>query len=401
MERIALTGIGCVTPLGTSPGEVHAALLKGHTGAQLINNAFDCTAMRSRTACPADCAKPQSGAQGRALSLAMTAAGTALQDAGIITEPAADIPVIIGTCLGNADGFADIYRRIFVPPCPGPRPTAIPRNMPNMLAAQISIKHHLTGPNWVTGSACASSATAITSAARMIASGEYRQVLCGGVEAMLEPCAFSAWDRLGIMVPQEDQKHPSAARPFDKHRNGFLLGEGAGVLILESYSSARKRNARIYAELLGWGESSDAFNLVQPAPHGQAAAINRALKHSGLNAGQLAFIDAQGTGTAVGDKAENDALHMTLGDKLTAIPLNAAKAAFGHCIGAAAVIETIQAVYAFNQGVLPPHPTLQTPDEALSVSIPLGSPVQISGQAFMKNSFGFGGSNICMIIGKR
>lgn len=400
MERIAITGIGCVTPLGNSPDLIHAARLAGKTGAKIID-AFDCSGMRSRTACPAEVAINQSGTQGRARLLVMNAAESALQDAGITTETPAEIPVIIGTCLGNADGFADIYRRIFTPPCPGPRPTSIPRNMPNMLAAQISIKHHLTGPNWVTGSACASSATAITSAARMIATGEYQQVMCGGVEAMLEPCAFSAWDRLGIMVPQNDAGTPATARPFDKQRNGFLLGEGAGIIIMESYTAALKRNARIYAELLGWGESSDAFNLVQPDPHGQAAAIRRAIEHSGITADEVAFIDAQATGTPIGDKTENDALLATLGKKLTTIPLNAAKAAFGHCIGAAAAIETIQAIHAFNEGVLPPHPAFQTPDETLNVSVPVGSPVNIRGRAFIKNSFGFGGSNVCLIIGKR
>lgn len=407
IERVVITGTGYVTPLGNSPDAVYAAMLQGKSASKLIRS-FDTNGFRTKSACPVEL--PESSGQEslqkikateRSLAMTLCAVDYALHDSKRELAQKEPVPVIIGTGLGSAAGFADIYRRIFSPPHRGPRPTAIPRNMLNMLSAQVAIKYGLRGPNWVTGSACASSATAIVSAARMIASGEYNCAVCGGVEAMLEPCAFSAWDRLGVMVPQDDSGIPSVARPFDANRQGFLLGEGAGILLLESYSSAKARNAHIYAELLGWGESSDAFSLVQPSAAGQTAAITRALQHSGVTPPEIAFIDAQGTGTQIGDTAENDALCQCFGKELSAIPLSVPKAAFGHCIGASAAIELIQAVYAWNTGEIPPHPTIKNPDPTMKVQPVLDHPRKINGRAFIKNSFGFGGTNVVMVIGNR
>jgi 3-oxoacyl-[acyl-carrier-protein] synthase II len=278
----------------------------------------------------------------------------------------------------------------------GIRPTTIPRCMSNAVTAQISMRFRLTGPNYVIISACTSSTNAIGTAFRMIRDGYAEQVLCGGAESLFDPATYGAWNNLGVMSRNPDPA--KSCRPFDAARDGCVLGEGAAALMVESLDSARQRGARIRAELIGYGESSDAEHITSPSAEGQARAIRAALASAGIQPADIGFINAHGTATKANDTCESQSVRMALGDAADRIPVASNKSFFGHLLGAAGAIEALVTILGLESGNVPPNLNLDNPDPACNLNFVGNAAMAIASPIAMKNSFGFGGDNAVLVL---
>jgi 3-oxoacyl-[acyl-carrier-protein] synthase II len=305
---------------------------------------------------------------------------------------------IFGTGVGCSLSTAEAHRAFAAGGPRGVRPTAVPRCMANAISSQISMSFHLIGANYVTVSACTSSSTAIGIAYRMIRDGWAEQSLCGGADAPFEPVVFAGWDNLSAMSRNPDPQ--TACRPFDALRDGCVLGEGAGALVLESLESARRRGAKIHAEIAGYGESSDAGHITRPSVEGQARAMRTALESAGIKPPDLGFIDAHGTATKTNDECESQSIRAVLADAADRIPVSANKSAFGHLLGACGVVETIASILGLQRGVVPPNLNLTQPDPACRLNLVQSEPMALRATVAMKNTFGFGGCNAVLLLRK-
>jgi len=272
----------------------------------------------------------------------------------------------------------------------------VPRCMANAVSSQISMRFRLTGPNYIVASACASATSAIGIAYRMVKDGAADMVLAGGVDAPFDAFAYGAWNNLGVMstnpVPEK------ACRPFDKDRDGCVLGEGAGIMILESMESALNRKARIRGEICGFGESSDALHVTRPNPEGQALAIRKALSSAGMTPADISFINAHGTATEANDECESKSIRLAMGNETDRIPVSANKSYFGHMLGASGAVESIVTLLCLESGIIPPNLNLDNPDPLCNLNFVGKEPLRISASVAMKNSFGFGGNNAVLIM---
>jgi len=268
--------------------------------------------------------------------------------------------------------------------------------MANALSAQLSMRFRLTGPNYVIVCACTSATSAIGTAFRMIGDGYSDAVLCGGAESVFEPATFAAWNNLGVMSRNPDPRR--ACRPFDAARDGCVLGEGAGALVLESLDRAAGRGARIRAEVIGFGESSDAEHITRPSVEGQTRAIQAALASAGLAPADIGFINAHGTATKANDECESRSIRAALADAAERIPVASNKSYFGHLLGAAGAVETIVAILGLEHGRVPPNLNLDAPDPAGGLRLVGNAPLAVAAPVVMKNSFGFGGNNAVLML---
>jgi 3-oxoacyl-[acyl-carrier-protein] synthase II len=268
--------------------------------------------------------------------------------------------------------------------------------MYNTLSATLSLVFGLTGPNTTLVAACASSTQAIGEAFWRIRDGRAERVLAGGAEAFFNPLFFGAWSRLGVLSRNAD---PAAAcRPFDRDRDGTVLGEGAAALVLEELGAARARGATIRGEVLGFGESSDADHLTRPSVEGQAAAMRQALATAELPASEIGYVNAHGTATRQNDSAECRSLAAVLGATVEGAPVASSKSFFGHTLGAAGAIETVVTLLALERGRIPPNLNLERPDPECAVRLVGATPEPLTAPVAMKNSFGFGGSNAVLLL---
>ncbi len=308
-----------------------------------------------------------------------------------------DVAVLIGTGAGPTQSLHDAYAEFSKSNGRRMRPTTVPRCMANSLSAQLAIRYRLSGANYVVVSACASATVAIGTAHRMIRCGLADRVLCGGVETILDPVSRSAWDRLGVLTrnPTAD----GAVRPFDRRRDGFVLGEGAGALVLESMATAHRRNARIIGEIAGYGDASDATHMTQPNCNGQVRAMTRALEDAALAPADIDLIVAHGTATVANDRTEAQALHQLFGDAVAEVPVLALKPLWGHTLGASGAIESIAALQALDSERIPPDPLItREPDPACALRFAPSVAVHASLDYVMKNCFAFGGNNAVLIL---
>lgn len=406
-RRVGITGIGLITPIGFDEETFWNRLMAGQTGIRLLQ-AFDTTGYKTRIGAEVDSEqlgraleaagwKPRD----RAVDMALLAAGAALRGAGLLAGTAESpteqpIATIFGTGSGAAQSVYETSQKFFTQGARGVRPTAVPRCMANAISSQISMTYKLTGPNYVVVAACTSSTTAIGLAYRMIRDGYAEQVLCGGSDSVFDPGTFAAWDRLGAMSRSPDPG--TACRPFAQDRNGCVLGEGAGALLLESFDSARRRGARVRAEICGYGESSDAGHITAPRVEGQVAAIEAALKSGGIHPQDLGLISAHGTATEANDGVEAASLRAALGDAVDAVPVVSFKSYFGHLLGASGVVEIIASVLGLEHGRVPPNLNLDSPDPRCNLSLVRGSPAEVRKSIVMKTSFAFGGSNAVLCL---
>jgi len=408
-RRVVVTGLGLATPLGFEEEEIWRRLMAGETGIGPLT-AFDTEAFTSpykvKLAAQVDDSGVREGlaAMGRrpmdrALDLAMVAAGRALTQAQLVSESqqeTCEVPVIVGTGIGSAQSIYEAFQRFNTKGPKGLLPSSVPRIMFNAISANISMQFKLTGANYMVISACTSSANAIGDGYRRIKHGEAEIALTGGVEGCLDPFFFGIWNNLGVLSP--NQEPAFACRPFDQERQGTALGEGAAILVLESLESATARGATVRAEVLGYGESSDAGHLTGPSAEGQAGAIKAALCSAGVDPDAVGYINAHGTATRSNDTTESAAIRMALGSAADRVQVGSNKSYFGHTLGACGAIETAVTVMALEHGVAPPNFNLATADPECDVRLVGREAEPIERKVALKNSFGFGGGNAVLVL---
>lgn len=409
MERVVVTGMGLVTPVGLSTETTWNALLNGQSGAGPITS-FDASNHACRIAAEVrdfDAAafmprrKIKEGS--RFIHLALAASKMALEDAGtqLSEEERLRAGCFIGVGLG---GLENLERLTLVLHEKGPSkisPYFIPSIIGNLAAGQVAIEHGLHGPSYCHTSACSSGAHAIGEAYEWIRRGDADFMLCGGAEATITPIGMAGFSAMFALTRRNDQPE-AASRPFDKDRDGFLCGEGAGALVLESYSRAKKRGARILAEVSGWAATTDGYHITKPAPrHVHAArAMHLALDRARLSPDAIEYVNAHGTSTPIGDAEEAQAISAVFGAHATERDLwvSSTKSMTGHTLGAAGAIESAVCIKAIQTGHIPPTINLETQDEECQLDCVPNQARDRGVQHVMNNSFGFGGTNVALIF---
>ncbi|MGH2694269.1 MAG: beta-ketoacyl-ACP synthase II [Actinomycetota bacterium] len=404
-QEVVITGIGVVTPIGVGRDAFWRGLLAGRSGAGPIS-AFDASGLPVRIACEAGDFAPTDFMPARDVArtdrftqMALAAAQLAWDDAawgGVGLEPTR-VGVIVGTGIG---GLATIEREHEAYLTGGARrvsPFMVPKLMPNAAPAQIAMRFRVTGPNFALASACATGAHAIGEAYRQIAAGTADAMLAGGAEAAITPLAVSAFARMGALSRRNDDP-PRASRPFDASRDGFVFGEGAGILCLEGRAHAEARDAPILARLAGYGATADAFHVTQPDPDGAgaSAAMRAALAEADAEPQEVDYVNAHGTSTPYNDRIETIAIKGTFGVEAKRIPVSSTKSQVGHLLGAAGAVEAAATVMAITERVIPPTINLTEPDPECDLDYVPEGPRRGDLELAISNSFGFGGQNACL-----
>ncbi|OGV70746.1 MAG: hypothetical protein A2283_19220 [Lentisphaerae bacterium RIFOXYA12_FULL_48_11] len=405
-RRVVITGMGAITPLGVDEETSWQNILAGKCGINRIT-ALDTTDYKALNGAEVNNellsvamkARQINSTSDRTVDFAMAAAAEALEKSRLRnTDPAVEteMAVILGTGIGCNHSFFNAVNTYITKGVKGVRPTSVPRIMSNAISSQISMRFRLNGPNYVIISACASATTAIGVAYRMIKEGNIDMVLTGGTDAVFEPLVYAGWNQLGVIscnpVPEK------SCRPFDAGRDGCVLGEGAGILILESLESAQLRNVPIRGEICGFGESSDALHITRPSPEGQARAIRNALKSADMKPASIGFINAHGTATKANDECESKSIRLAMEDETDRIPVASNKSYFGHMLGASGAVETITTVIGLEKGIVPANLNLDNPDPLCNLCFVGKEPMRIESPVAIKNSFGFGGNNAVLIL---
>jgi 3-oxoacyl-[acyl-carrier-protein] synthase II len=409
-RRVVVTGLGAVTPLGNTTGEFWRRLVAGESGIGPIT-VFDAADFSTRFAGEVKGFDPESAIgkreskrMDRFSQFAVIAAKEAIEDSGLnLSEPGLldSSGAIIATGIGgiltfqassekaNRDGTWSKVTPFF-----------IPMLMANAASAQISMAYGLRGPLFAVSSACASGNDAIVTAYNFIVAGDAPVMVTGGSEATISPLAVGGFCSMKAMSTRNDDPQ-RASRPFDKERDGFVLGEGAGILVLEEYEHAKARGARIYCELYGYGQSADAYNLVAPDPDskGVELALGRAIAHAHVKPEEIDYINAHGTSTPQGDAAESQAIQRVLGAD-TDVAVSSTKSMHGHALGAAGGIEGVATVLAVHKDVMPPTINYEVPDPECPLDYVPNIARKATVDVALSNSFGFGGHNSVLVFGK-
>jgi 3-oxoacyl-[acyl-carrier-protein] synthase II len=399
--RVVITGIGAVTPLGNSARDLHEGWLAGRSGIE--DGVGACTEFA-----PTDFMSTKEARRSdRFAQLGIAAAAQAIADAGWDeNEPPID-PADVGCVIGSGiRGMASFEAQCETLRERGPErvsPLAIPLIMGNAAAGLVAMRHGVQGPVFGVMSACASGTHAIGEAMRMIRSGEARAAIAGGAEATLTPLAKAAFGAMEATSPS------GISRPFDARRDGFVMGEGAGVLVLESEELAKERGVRVLGEVLGYAATADAHHLTAPEPTGRpaATAITRALKDAELTATDVDYVNAHGTSTPLNDRSETEAIKLALGERAYDIPVSSTKSAIGHLLGAAGAVEAIATILALGDGVAPPTLNYEERDPDLDLDYVPDAPRSLGAHngnghralVALSNSFGFGGHNAVVCLG--
>ena len=410
-RRVVITGLGCVTALAESADGLFAALCEGKSGISTIES-FDTSAYPVKIGGEIrdfDVTKyidqRESKRMDRFTQYAVAAAKQAVEDSGLdfSKEDVFRAGVIVGTGIGGLKEIEDQHLRLLDK---GPRkvsPFCVPRLMANAAGGTIAIIYGLRGPNFCVSSACASGNNAIGEAFSNIVAGRSDIMITGGAEAALTPIGLASFCAARSLSLRNDDPQ-GASRPFDKGRDGFILSEGAGVLVLEEEGRAKKRGANIYAELLGYSANDDGYHITAPRPDGDgaASAMQLALNDAGINKDQISYINAHGTSTELNDIAESAAIRNLFGEQAYKIPVSSTKSCLGHLLGASGAVELIICVKTINKSIIPPTINLQNPDDKCDVKmdfVPLKAR-ETRVNIAMSNSFGFGGHNSCLVVGK-
>ena len=409
-RRVVITGLGAVTPLGNSAEAFWNNLIAGQCGVDKIT-AFDATPFDTQIAAqvkdfdpsPSFPSPKEARRTDRYSQLGIYAAWQALKDSGLDLEKANrdEIGVFIGSGIGGLQTTSEQLRVLFER---GPSRLSafkIPMLISNMASGMVSMYNKLRGPNFATCSACATANHALGEAWRTIKMGDAQVMLAGGAEATIVPIGIGGFCAMKAMSTRnDDPKH--ASRPFDKERDGFVMGEGSGVLVLEELEYAKARGAKIYAEFAGYGNTADAHHLTAPSPGGEGAArcMRMALRNSGLNPEDISYINAHGTSTPQGDIAETEAIKTVFGGHARKLAVSSTKGATGHTLGAAGAIEMVACVKAIQTGAVPPTINYQVPDPACDLDCVPNTARQMKVNAIVNNSFGFGGHNASLIAKK-
>jgi len=405
-KRVVVTGMGCLSPIGQGVDEIWASCVEGRSGISTITR-FDASEMLCRIAgefrgeTVHGLPPKEARRTDRVTLMALAAAQEALDDAALVpAEYGGDrIGVAIGSGIGGLDSLLGGYRALLEK---GPRrvsPFAIPMGIANMSGGIVSIRHGLRGPNICHVSACSSAAHAIGEAALMIRCGLADAMLAGGTEAPVVDLALAGFGSMKALS-QQNESPARASRPFDRGRDGFVMGEGAGVLVLERMDHALERGARIHAELAGYGATADACNVVAPDSSGDGAArcMNQAIEAAGVPPSEIGYVNAHATSTPAGDPAEVRAMRQVFGKALDHIPVSATKSMTGHLLGAAGALESILTIRALESGILPPTINLDDPDPECQLDHVANKARAARADYGLCNSFGFGGTNCSLLF---
>ncbi len=416
MRRVVVTGMGMLTPLACGVEPTWARLIKGESGAKKIDR-FDV----SDVACKVACSIPRGdGSNGtfnpdqwmepkeqrkvdEFIVYAMCAAKQALDDANWHPESYEDQTtsgVMIGSGIGGIEGIAKTAVELHEK---GPRrvsPFFIPGRIINLASGFVSIAHGLKGPNSAVVTACSTGAHAIGDAARMVALGDAEVMVAGGAESPVNRMALAGFAALRALSTAFNDDPTRASRPYDKARDGFVMGEGAGAVVLESLDHAKARGAKIYAELIGYGLSGDAYHITAPSPDGDGAfrCMSMAIKRAGITAGDLDYINAHGTSTPLGDEIELGAVQRLVGNDAAHISMSSTKSCVGHLLGAAGAVEAIFSILAIRDGVAPPTINLDNPSVETPIDLVPHKARERDIDIALSNSFGFGGTNASLIF---
>jgi len=406
-RQVVITGIGPLTPIGTGRDAFWDALRSGRSGACRVDDRIDLTDIDVKIGAPVSDFDPldhmdrrRARRLDRAAQFALVAAKLALDDAGLDRHTLSPdrSGVVAGTGIGGLQTMEETYGILRDS---GPRrvsPFFVPRLMPNAIAGEIAIEHGLRGPNFGVVSACASSAHAIGVAGELIRSGLVDCVIAGGAEAVLVRIAYAGFAQIGAVSKRNDEPQ-RASRPFDKDRDGFLMGEGAGFLILEDRETARSRGARVYGELAGFGMTADAYHITAPLEDGAGAAqaIRLALDRAGTAPEEIDYVNAHGTSTPLNDRSETLAIKAALGDAARRVKISSTKSQIGHLLGAAGSVEAIATLLSMEHGVIPATLNYETPDPECDLDY-TPAPATREIRVALSNSFGFGGQNAALLF---
>jgi len=417
MRRVVVTGLGLVTPLASSVAETWDRLIAGESAGRPITR-FDVSEIPARVACdvvrgdgtngtfnPDDWMSPKE--QRRVddfIIYGMAAAQQAVQDSGWMPEGEEDrerTGVLIGSGIGGLPGIEEAS---IICHEQGPRrvsPFFIPGRLINLVSGQVSIRYGFKGPNHAVVTACSTGAHAIGDASRMIMLGDADVMVAGGAEGALCKIGIAGFAAAKALSTGFNDTPERASRPYDKDRDGFVMGEGAGIVILEEYEHAKKRGAKIYAEIKGYGMSGDAYHITAPAQDGNGGfrSMKAALKNAGLSTADIDYVNAHGTSTPLGDEIELGAVKRLFGADAAHMSMSSTKSSIGHLLGAAGAVEAIFSILAIKNGVVPPTINLENPSEGCTgIDLVPNVAKEKKVRAALSNSFGFGGTNASLII---
>ena len=415
MRRVVVTGLGLVTPLGCGVDETWTRLLDGKSGAGLITR-FDASDMPCKIACEVPGKDEEAGfnpddwvaakEQRRIdtfILYSMAAAAQALKDADWAPEDEEEqcrTGVMVGSGIGGLPSIEEASVTLHEK---GPRrigPFFIPGSLINLCSGQIAIKYGFKGPNHSVVTACSTGAHAIGDASRLIMFGDADVMVAGGAESALCRLGIAGFAACKALSTGFNDEPERGSRPYDQDRDGFVMGEGAGVVILEEYEHAKARGATIYAEVRGYGLSGDAYHITAPAPDGDGGfrAMQSALKNAGMVAGDVDYINAHGTSTPLGDEIEVKAVTRLMGDAAASATMSSTKSSIGHLLGAAGAVEAVFCVLAMRDQVAPPTINLDNPNVETPLNLAPHEPVKREIRAAISNSFGFGGTNASLVF---
>jgi 3-oxoacyl-[acyl-carrier-protein] synthase II len=418
MRRVVITGMGMVTPLGCGVETTWQRLLKGESGAKKIDT-FDVSDISCRIACVV----PRGDGSGGTFNadqwmepkeqrkvdnfilFGMSAARQALDDAGwrpVSHEEQTSTGVLIGSGIGGVEGIA---ANAVILHEKGPRrvsPFFIPGRIINLASGYVSIEFGLKGPNHAVVTACSTGAHAIGDAARMVALGDAEVMVAGGTESPVNRISLAGFAALRALSTGFNEDPTHASRPYDKDRDGFVMGEGAGAVVVEALEHAQARGAKIYAELVGYGMSGDAYHITAPSPDGDGAfrCMSMALKRAGISAGDVDYINAHGTSTPLGDEIELGAVQRLVGNAAGHVSMSSTKSCIGHLLGAAGAVEAIFSILAIRDGVAPPTINLDNPSVETPIDLVPHKARKRDIDIALSNSFGFGGTNASLIFSR-
>jgi len=405
LKRVAITGMGVISPVGNRTTVFFSNLMTGKSGVRRMTSDFS-SQLSVKIAAEADFypadyfSKKQIGSLDRVTLMALAAASQAWEDSGITLaeEEKNRAGVYLGTGMGGSPSLDELFVQLYKKAASRVNPLFVPKIMSNAPASHVSIRYGLSGPCLTFSTACSSSAVAIGESFRQIKSGYCDVMLAGGTECLLTYGSFKSWESLGVLATEDPEDPSASCKPFAKDRSGFVLGEGAALLVLEEMEHAQKRGAKMLGEIIGYGSAADASHIVRPSAAGQARAIRLALDEAQIGPDAIDYINAHGTATAANDLAETQALKEVFGKRAYAIPVSSTKSMHGHLLGAAGAVEFVAAVLAMTNGAVPPTAHLRVPDPDCDLDyVPNRGRTGVDIKTIMSNSFAFGGTNAVLI----
>jgi 3-oxoacyl-[acyl-carrier-protein] synthase II len=411
-KRVVVTGLGALTPIGSNVSAYWDGLVSGKSGGAAITY-FDASKFKTQFACELKGYDPNDHFDRKEVrkmdkftQYAMVASDEAILDAGLNhdTLDKTRVGVIWGAGIGGLETFQnEVLDFAAGNGTPRFNPFFIPKMIPDIAPGMISIKYGFQGPNFATVSACASSANALIDALNYIRLGYADVMVSGGSEACIAIAGVAGFNALHALSTRNDDPN-TASRPFDKERDGFVLGEGAGALVLETLEHAQKRGAKIYGEIIGGGLSADAYHMTAPHPDGNGATLvmKNALKDAGISASEVDAVNMHGTSTPLGDVAESGALKKVFGEHLYSMNINSTKSMTGHLLGAAGAIEAISTILSIKHSIVPPTINHFTDDDSIDpkINFTFNNAQKREVNVAMSNTFGFGGHNACVVMRK-